>query len=111
MSMKSSLASSVLRDSERFRRGFWGMRFGEEIQFQREERGLSVEDAAKRAGLSAADWQAVEDGLAPDSWEQVCAVGKGLGEKRVVMASLVIRYGGAWEDDHGLLRQIRRIYS
>lgn len=78
MSMASSLASWFFRDPERFRRGVWGMLFGEEIQLRREERGLSVEDAAERAGLSAADWQAIEDGQAPESWDQVCAVGEGL---------------------------------
>jgi hypothetical protein len=61
--------------------------------------------------LSAAGWQAIEDGQAPESWEQLCAVGKGLGEKRVIMASLVIRYAGAWEDGHGLPGQVRRVYS
>jgi hypothetical protein len=29
----------------------------------------------------------------------------------VVMASLVIRYAGAWEDGHGLPGQVRQIYS
>jgi DNA-binding XRE family transcriptional regulator len=109
--MKSSLVSSFFQDPERFRRGVWGMLFGEEIQLRRQERGPSVEDAAERAGLSAADWQAIEDGQAPESWEQLCAVGEGLGEKRVVMASLVIRYAGAWEDGHGLPGQVRHIYS
>jgi DNA-binding XRE family transcriptional regulator len=109
--MESSLVFWFFRDPERFHRGVWGMLFGEEIQLRRQERGLSVEDAAERAGLSAADWQAIEDGQAPESWEQLCAVGEGLGEKRVVMASLVIRYAGAWEDGHGLPGQVRRIYS
>ena len=111
MSMACSLTSSFFQDPERFRRGVWGMLFGEEIQLRREERGLSVEEAAERAGLSAAAWQDIEAGQAPESWEQLCAVAEGLGEKRVVMASLVIRYAGAWEDGHGLPGQVRHIYS
>jgi DNA-binding XRE family transcriptional regulator len=81
-----------------FRRGVWGALFGEEIQLRREERGISIEDAAERAGLSIENWQDLEAGQVPESWEQLCALAKGLGEKRVVMASLVIRYAGAWED-------------
>lgn len=111
MSMECSLTSSFLPDSERFRRGLWGVLFGEEIQLRREERGLSVEEAAELAGLSVEDWQAIEEGQVPESWVQLCAVGEGLGEKRVVMASLVIRYAGAWEDGHGLPGQVRRMYS
>ena len=111
MSMACSLAHSFFQDPERFSRGIWGVLFGEEIQLRREERGLSVEEAAGRAGLAAPDWQAIEDGRVPESWEQLCAVAEGLGEKRVVMASLVIRYAGAWEDGHRLPSHIRRIYS
>ena len=110
MSMACSLTSSFFQDPERFRRGVWGMLFGEEIQLRREERGLSVEEAAERAGLSAAAWQDIEDGQVPESWDRLCAIGEGLGEKRVVMASLVIRYAGAWEDGHGL-PGLRHIYS
>ena len=87
------------------------MLFGEEIGLRREERGLSVEAAAERAGLSDDEWQDIEAGQVPESWRQLCALDEGLGEKRVVMASLVIRYAGAWEDGHGLPGQVRQIYS
>ena len=111
MSMESSLAYSFFRDPECFRRGVWGVLFGEEIQFRRQERRLSMEEAAERAGISVEEWQAVEAGQVPESWEQLCAVGEGLGEKRVIMASLVILYAGAWEDFHGLPDQVRHMYS
>ena len=110
MSMECSLASSF-QDPDRFCRGVWGVLFGEEIQLRREERGLSVEEAAERAGLSPEVWQAIEAGQVPESWQELCAVAEGLGEKRVVMASLVIRYAGAWEDGHRLPGQIRHMYS
>lgn len=110
MSMECSF-TSFLSDPARFRRGLWGVLFGQEIQLQREERGLSVEDAASRAGLSTQNWRAMEAGQVPETGEQLCAVAEGLGEKRVVMASLVIRYAGAWEDGHRLPGRIRQVYS
>ena len=58
MSMESSLASSFFRDPECFRRGVWSVLFGEDIQFRRQERRLSMEEAAERAGLSVEEWQA-----------------------------------------------------
>jgi len=111
MSMECSLPSSFPQDLERIHRSLWGVLFGEEIGLRREERGLSVEEAAERAGLSAGEWRAIEAGQVPESWQELCAVAEGLGEKRVVMASLVIRYAGAWEDGHGLPGQVRQIYS
>jgi DNA-binding XRE family transcriptional regulator len=109
--MESLLVSAFFQDPERFRRGIWGVLFGEAIQLRREEKGLSIEEAAGRAGLSSQDWETMEAGQVPESWPQLCAVAEGLGEKRVVMASLVIRYAGAWEDGHGLPGQVRHIYS
>lgn len=111
MSIECSFTSSFVSDSQRFRRGVWGMLFGEEIRLRREERGLSVEEAASRAGFPTENWKAMEAGQAPESWDQLCAVAEGLGEKRVVMASLVIRYAGAWEDGHRLPGEVRHIYS
>jgi len=111
MSMAYLLSSFLLQDPARLQQGVWGALFGEEIQLRRQERGLSIEDAAERAGLSIEEWQDMEAGQVPESWQQLCAVAKGLGEKRVEMASLVILYAGAWEDGHGLLGQVRQIYS
>ena len=111
MSMAYSLSSSFFQDSERFHRGVWGVLFGEEIQLRRQERGISIEDAAERAGFSIEEWQDMEAGQVPESWQQLCAVAEGLRETRVEMASLVIRYAGAWEDGYGLPGRVRKIYS
>ena len=111
MSMMCSLGTAFFENPERFRRGVWGVLFGEEIELRREERGLSLEEAASRAGLSPEEWEDIEAGQVPESWQQLCALADGLGEKRVVMASLVIRYAGAWEDGHGLPDRVRQIYS
>jgi hypothetical protein len=110
MSRTSSLASSFFLDPEHFHRGVWGVLFGEEIQFRRQERGLSIENAAEQAGNSVEEWQAIEAGQVPECWEQLCAVGEGLGEERVIMASLVILYAGAWDENHGLPGQVRQMY-
>ena len=57
MSSASLLASLFFRDNpECFRRGSWGVLFGEEIQFRRQKRGLSIEDAAERSGNSVKEW-------------------------------------------------------
>ena len=111
MSSASLLAFLFFRDPERFRRGSWGVLFGEEIQFRRQKRGLSIEDAAERSGNSVKEWEAMEAGQVPETWEQLCAFGKGLGEKKLVMASLVILYAGAWEDENSLPSQVRHRYS
>ncbi|WP_348260941.1 helix-turn-helix transcriptional regulator [Telmatobacter sp. DSM 110680] len=111
MSKVSACTSSFFRNPERFRRGLWGILFGEEIQFRRQKRGLSIKNAAKRAGSSVEEWQAMEAGQVPESWEQLCAFGRGLGEKKLVMASLVILYSGAWEDGDSLSGQVRHRYS
>ena len=111
MSRAFSLIPSFFLDPEHFSLGVWGVLFGEEIQFRRQERGFSIEDAAERAGNSVEEWRAIEAGQVPELWEQLCAVGDGLGEERLTMASLVILYAGAWEDFHGLPDQVRHMYS
>jgi transcriptional regulator with XRE-family HTH domain len=80
-------------------RKVWAALFGEHIQGIREEKGISIEEAARRAGMTVAEWVAIEASRVPESWEQICAIAKGLKEKRVAVASLVLLYAGAWEKD------------
>jgi len=100
-------------DVDRACRWVWGTLFGEHIQGIREEKGLSLEEAALRAGMTVEQWEAVEAGQVPETWEQVCAMAEGLGETRLVMASLVIRYSGAWDKSAGqdIPREISQRYS
>ena len=49
--MICSLGIAFFDNPERFRRAVWGVLFGEEIELRREERGLTAEEAAGRAGL------------------------------------------------------------
>jgi transcriptional regulator with XRE-family HTH domain len=90
-------------------RKVWGMLFGQEIQALREKKRLSLDQAAARAGMTAAEWEAIEAGRVPRNWEQVCAVAAGLSKRRLELVSLVVRYSGAWGDDFP--REISQQYS
>ena len=69
--------------------------------------------AARRAGMTVDVWEAIEAGWVPQTWEQVCSLAEGLKETRLVMASLVLRYAGAWDKRAGqdLPGEILRLYS
>jgi len=108
MSMSFSPSPSAF-DVDGLCRKVWAILFGEEIQGIREEKGISLDEAAGRAGMTVAEWEAVEAGRVPRTWEQVCAMAVGLRERRLELASLVVRYSGAWGDDFP--QQISQRYS
>jgi transcriptional regulator with XRE-family HTH domain len=109
----STRYSLFLPDFKLDTRKVWGLLFGEDIQGVRESKGLSVEETAGRAGMTFEQWEAVEAGKVPETWEQICVMAKGLGESRLVLASLVIRYSGAWDKSTGqdLPGEIGQMYS
>lgn len=84
------------RLSRDFRREVWGELFGSFLRDVRVEKGRSVEQAAAAAGMSAAEWEAVEAGQVPETVEQACRMGDGLGGDPMWMAPLVIFCGEAW---------------
>ena len=94
--------SNVFRSSSRspctsaFRRQVWGDLFGNFLRDAREERGRSVDEAAEAAGMEAAEWEAVEAGQVPETWEQVRRVADGLGIDRSWMVPLVLFCHEAW---------------
>ena len=45
-------------DFDRFSRRAWGFLFGQDIQIVREEKGLSLEETARRAGMTVERWDA-----------------------------------------------------
>lgn len=53
------------------------MLFGEEIQCLRLEKGLSVEEVSRRASMTTDEWEAVEAGRVPESWDELCTKGPG----------------------------------
>ena len=79
-----------------FRRQAWGHLFGSLLCEAREERGRSVEEAAEAAGLSTAEWEAVEAGQVPENWEQVRRMADGLGGDRMWLVPLVLFCREAW---------------
>ena len=63
--------SSRSRRTTSFRREAWSQLFGSLLREAREERGRSVEEAAEAAGMSTSEWEAVEAGQVPETWEKV----------------------------------------
>lgn len=80
-----------------YERQVWGEFFGELIRSAREERQLSVEAAAVRAGMSAAAWEAIEAGTVPATREQLQALAVGLDVEWCGLAGLALFCRGAWE--------------
>ena len=74
----------------------WGEFFGDLIRSAREERSLSIEEAARGAGMSAAEWEAIEAGTVPRTREQLQAVAAGLAIKREDFAGVVFFCRRAW---------------
>jgi len=78
-----------------FRRKTWGNVFGGLFREARLERGRSVEDAARAAGMEVSEWEAVEAGQVPD-WAKACRMADALGVDRMGIASLVLFCREAW---------------
>jgi len=89
-------SSSRSPRSSTFRRQVWGDLFGNFLRDAREERGRSVEEAAEAAGMAVVEWEAVEAGQVPETWEQVQRMAGGLGGDRMWLAPLVLFCHEAW---------------
>ena len=109
--MTTSSTSLSTPGFDNLSRTVWGMFFGEEIHSLREQKELSIEEAACRAGMTVPQWEAIETGRVPRRWEQISAMADSLKEKRVAVASLVIRYAAAWEGGPDLPGEIMQRYS
>lgn len=70
--------------------------FGSLIRSARETRSLSVEEAARRAGMTAREWEAIEAGRVPRTREQLQAVAVGLDIEWIAMAGLAVICRRAW---------------
>lgn len=73
--------------------------------------GLSLEETARRAGMTVEQWDAIEAGRVPETWQQICAMAKGLKQSRVMLASRVILYAAAWHGGPDLPGEIMQRYS
>jgi hypothetical protein len=76
--------------------GVFGVLFGEVIEETRREHGLSTARAARRAGMPASEWQAVERGRVPRTWPRIYAMAEALGKSRMWMNSMVVLHAAAW---------------
>ncbi len=90
-------SSSRSRRTPLYRRQAWGYLFGGLLRDAREERGRSVEHAAQVAGMKPAEWEAVEAGQVPETWEQIRHMADGLGIDRSWLAPLVLFCREAWD--------------
>jgi len=70
--------------------------FGSLIRSAREIRNLSAEQAARRAGMTPVEWEAIEAGRVPRPREQLQAVAAGLDIEWIAMAGLAVICRQAW---------------
>lgn len=68
---------------------------GEHIRTARLRDGRPLEEIAPLAALTVPEWEAIEAGQVPDTWEQVCLIAAALHIGRTWMAWLVKLYAGA----------------
>ena len=62
--------------------------------------------------MTVAEWEAIEAGQVPQTWEQSLRDGQGRsGRAGLEMASLVLLYAGAWDDGPDLPGEISQRYS
>ncbi len=66
------------------------------IRNARHKAGRTVKDAARRAGLDPAHWQAIEAGSVPD-WAELQRVADGIGVPVARIVSLVYLCCEAWD--------------
>jgi len=78
------------------RRKVSGQVFGELIRKARVADGRTIEEIAPLAGLTVPEWEEIEAGQVPDTWEHVCLIANALGLSRSWMASVVHLCVEAW---------------
>lgn len=94
----SNMFSASLPRSRRaaFERRAWGQLFGQLIQGVREEQGRSLEDAARLAGMTASEWEAIEGGKVPSTREQLVSMAEALEIGWEWMAAIAVLCRQAW---------------
>jgi transcriptional regulator with XRE-family HTH domain len=99
-----SMSSPVRRPRsswEAYESQVWREFFGDLIRSAREQRELSIEEAARAAGISAADWESFEAGTVPRTPEQLRALAAGLALELEAMVSVVLWCRPAWGSSRG----------
>jgi hypothetical protein len=72
--------------------------FGDLLRSVREERSLSLEEAGRRAGITASQWEAIEAGRVPTTLDQLQALAAGLDIEWSAMAGLAVLCRQAWRN-------------
>jgi len=95
--MSNLFPASLPRSSRAaFRRQSWGEFFGMLIQGVRQEMGRSTEETARRAGMTASAWEAIEAGRVPRTREQLVSMAGALDMDWDGMATLAVLCRKAW---------------
>ena len=94
----SSLFATPLSRSPRAvsRRRLWGEFFGDMIRSAREDKALSIEQTAPRAGMSVARWEAMEEGQVPETREELVAIAGALEADLDAIIALAVLCRQAW---------------
>jgi hypothetical protein len=70
--------------------------FGGMIRRAREDKGLSLEETAPRAGMTPARWEAMEEGKVPETREQLVAIAEALEADLDAIVALAVLCRQAW---------------
>ena len=71
--------------------------FGKAIEHNRQQRGLSIEDAAWLAGMTSSEWAAIEAGSVPQTIVQMQSIAGTLEIGYDRLLDLVLLCRDAWE--------------
>jgi len=92
-----SMTINNQEDFRRVQRLVWGKLFGLSIQKGRENRGCSVEEVARLAGMKLSEWLAVEAGRVPESAAQLRLMAAALQFSKVQLATIIQICQVAWK--------------
>ena len=91
-----SMLINSQEDFSRVNRQIWGEIFGLMIQKGRENKGSSVEEAARLAGMDPSIWLSVEGGQVPETAAQLRSMAGALELRKVQVGTMVLLCGDAW---------------
>lgn len=95
MSISKTLLSR--RSSWRDRRRTWGEMFGRFIRHDRLNKGRSVEECARLAGMGLIDWELLEAGQVPATRDQLRSIAAALDMEWSGMVMIAFFCRGAWD--------------
>jgi hypothetical protein len=95
--MSMTFAPLLLTTENLYFQDVWGRMFGHFIESGREKAGLSIEQAAVLAGMSAEDWTGLEVGAwLPTTRRQFRSIAIALGIEWDTMTSIILMCRQAW---------------